>query len=155
MAVCSGGSHARGSGFRRKQHLRKATPVPAGAMLIERNDDPGLRTVFKVKYVADGVAYLEGGRAQGLVEGMKLQVEETNLPTRQGASAHPANDARVVAELEVSGVAETSAVTEIHEPKRPGEGRGIWLNLSVKRYCFACGTESAQFDAPVSRGDFV
>ena len=96
-----------------------ATPVPAEAMLMARSEDPSLRTVFKVKYVADGVAYLEGGRAQGLTEGMKLQVEETNLPTRQGASAHPANDPRVVAELEVSGVAETSAVTEIHEPKRP------------------------------------
>src|SRR5450432_825401 len=96
-----------------------ASPVPAEAMLMTRTDDPSLRTVFKVKYVADGVAYLEGGRAQGLTEGMKLQIEETNLPTRQGASAHAANDPRVVAELEVSGVAETSAVTEIHEPKRP------------------------------------
>ena len=95
-----------------------ATPVPAEAMLMARTEDPSLRTVFRVKYVADGVAYLEGGRAQGLTEGMKLQVEETNLPTRQGATAHAADDPRVVAELEVSGVAETSAVTEIHEPKR-------------------------------------
>jgi len=96
-----------------------ASPAPAEAMLMSRTDDPSLRTVFKVKYVADGVAYLEGGRAQGLTEGMKLQIEETKLPTRQGASAHAANDPRVVAELEVSGVAETSAVTEIREPKRP------------------------------------
>ena len=95
-----------------------ATPVAPEAMLMARSDDPSLRTVFKVKYVADGVAYLEGGRAQGLAEGMKLQVEETNLPTRQGASAHAATDPRVVAELEVNGVAETSAVTEIHDPKR-------------------------------------
>jgi AMIN domain-containing protein len=96
------------------------TSPPAGnaAMVITRTDDPGLRTVFKVKYVAEGVAYLEGGRAQGLTEGMKLEVEETGLPARQGESASAA-DPRVVAELEVSAVAETSAVTDIHSPTRP------------------------------------
>ena len=88
------------------------------AMLIARSDDPSLRTVFRVKYVAEGVAYLEGGRAQGLAEGMKLEVKETTLPARQGDSASAA-DPHVVAELEVSGVAETSAVTEIRTPKRP------------------------------------
>jgi len=87
-------------------------------MLIARADDPSLRTVFKVKYVAEGVAYLEGGRAQGLAEGMKLEIEETNLPARQGDSV-VASDPRVVAELVVSAVAETSAVTDIHDPKRP------------------------------------
>jgi len=91
------------------------SPAPT---VIARSDDPSLRTVFKVKYVGDGVAYLEGGRAQGLTEGMKLEVEETNVPARQGDSAVAA-DPRVVAELEVSAVAETSAVTEIHSPKRP------------------------------------
>ena len=35
--------------------------------------------MFKVKYVAEGVAYLEGGRAQGLKEGMKLEIEDSNL----------------------------------------------------------------------------
>ncbi len=90
-----------------------ATPT-----VIARGDDPSLRTVFKVKYVAEGVAYLEGGRAQGLAEGMKLEVEDTNLPGKQGDSVNAA-DPRVVAELTVSGVAETSAVTDIHAPKRP------------------------------------
>ena len=88
------------------------------AMIMVRSDDPSLRTVFRVKYVAEGVAYLEGGRAQGLTEGMKLEVKETNLPAQQGDSAS-AEDPQVVAELEVSGVAETSAVTDIHGPKRP------------------------------------
>ncbi len=86
--------------------------------LIARTDDPSLRTVFKVKYVAEGVAYLEGGRAQGLAEGMKLEVEDSNLPAKQGDSVNAA-DPRVVAELVVSAVAETSAVTDIHTPKRP------------------------------------
>ena len=94
------------------------SPSPETSTVIARSDDPSLRTVFKVKYVAEGVAYLEGGRAQGLNEGMKLEVEDTNLPATQGDSANAA-DPRVVAELEVSGVAETSAVTDIHSPKRP------------------------------------
>ena len=93
-----------------------ATPNPA--MVMVRSDDPSLHTVFRVKYVAEGVAYLEGGRAQGLAEGMKLEVKDTNLPARQGDSAS-AQEPQVVAELEVSGVAETSSVTEIHTPKRP------------------------------------
>ena len=94
------------------------TLAPETSTLIARSDDPSLRTVFKVKYVAEGVAYLEGGRAQGLKEGMKLEIEDSNLPAKQGDSANAA-DPRVVAELEVSGVAETSAVTDIHSPKRP------------------------------------
>jgi len=88
------------------------------AMMLVRSDDPNLRTVFRVKYVADGIAYLEGGRAQGLAEGMKLEVKDSDLPARQGDSAR-SEDPQVIAELEVSGVAETSAVTDIHTPKRP------------------------------------
>jgi hypothetical protein len=95
----------------------KDTSAEASA-LIARTDDPSLRTVFRVKYVAEGVAYLEGGRAQGLAEGMKLEILDKNLPAKQGDSANAA-DPRVVAELEVSAVAETSAVTDIHTPKRP------------------------------------
>jgi hypothetical protein len=95
-----------------------ASPAPEASLVIPRSDDPSLRTVFKVKYVAEGVAYLEGGRGQGLSEGMKLEVEDSNLPARQGDSKH-ANDPKVVAELEVTAVAESSAVTEIRTPKRP------------------------------------
>ena len=83
-----------------------------------RLSDPSLRTVFKVKYVAEGVAYLDGGRNAGLKEGVRLEVQETDLPARNGAAVDP-SDPRVVAELEVSALAETSAVTEIHSPKRP------------------------------------
>ncbi|HET9308084.1 MAG TPA: AMIN domain-containing protein [Candidatus Sulfotelmatobacter sp.] len=102
-----------------------ATPAAAPSVapvttstLIARTDDPNLRTIFKVKYVADGVVYLDGGRAQGLAEGMKLEIEDTNLPAKQGDSVNFA-DPRIVAELEVTGVAETSAVTDIRAPKRP------------------------------------
>jgi hypothetical protein len=92
--------------------------VAPTSTLIARSDDPSLRTVFRVKYVAEGVAYLEGGRTQGLTEGMKLLVEDSNHPAKQGESVN-ASDPRIVAELEVSAVADTSAVTDIHSPKRP------------------------------------
>ena len=74
--------------------------------------------MFRVKYVAEGVAYLDGGRSSGLTEGMKLEVKDTDLPAEQGAAADPA-DPRVVAELEITGVAETSAVADVRTPKRP------------------------------------
>jgi hypothetical protein len=91
--------------------------IAATSTLIARSDDPSLRTVFRVKYVAEGVAYLEGGRTHGLTEGMKLLVEDSNHPAKQGESVNAA-DPRIVAELEVSAVADTSAVTDIHNPKR-------------------------------------
>ena len=83
-----------------------------------RASNPNLRTVFKVKYVADGVAYLDGGRSDGLTEGMKLEIKDGNAAPRPGEIVDPA-DPRVVAELEVNGVADTSAVTDIHTAKRP------------------------------------
>lgn len=91
--------------------------APTTTTLIARSDDPSLHTVFRVKYVADGVAYLEGGRTQGLSEGMKLLVEDANHAAKQGESVN-STDPKVVAELEVSAVADTSAVTDIHNPKR-------------------------------------
>jgi hypothetical protein len=96
-----------------------ASTTDTGAQILAlQGTDPNLRTVFRVKYVADGVAYLDGGRSQGLAEGMKLEVKDTDVPPSQGAVGNP-NDPRVVAELQVSGVADSSAVTDIHAPKRP------------------------------------
>ena len=83
-----------------------------------RAANPNVRTVFKVKYVAEGVAYLDGGRGDGLGEGMKLEILSSELPPRAGEIADPA-DPRVIAELQVSAVADSSAVTDIRTPKRP------------------------------------
>lgn len=88
--------------------------------LVRREgENPDFRTAFRVKYVAQDTAYLDGGRAVGLTEGMKLVVRE--LPNAGGVAAEGANSnaAGDVAELEVLSVAESSAVTEIHQPKRP------------------------------------
>jgi hypothetical protein len=48
---------------------------------------------------------------------MKLLVEDNNLPAKQGDNVDAA-DPRVVAELVVSAVADTSAVADIHVPRR-------------------------------------
>jgi hypothetical protein len=94
------------------------TSVNTNSTLIVAGADPNLHTVFRVKYVAEGVAYLDGGSAAGLKEGMKLEVRDDALPARQGESANAA-DPRVVAELEIGAIAETSSVADIHTPKRP------------------------------------
>lgn len=94
------------------------TPDTDRTLLALQAADPNFRTVFRVKYVADGVAYLDGGSNSGLGESMKLEVREADLPVQQG-SVIDANDPRVVAELEISAVAETSSVADIHTPKRP------------------------------------
>jgi AMIN domain len=91
-------------------------------MLAARQPNSDLRMSFRVKYVTEGAAYLEGGRSSGLSEGMKLEVRDVAMPPDQDKSA--AQNAPVVAELDVISVAETSAVTEIHVPKRdvkPGD----------------------------------
>jgi hypothetical protein len=104
-----------------------ATPEPASAQVgggpitaqnmiaLAAVANPGMRTEFQVKYVDQDIAYLDGGRSSGLTEGMKLIVKEKK-PT--AVTSGSANLDGVVAELVVVGVAETSAITEIHTPKR-------------------------------------
>lgn len=90
----------------------------------EQRSAANLHVLFKVKYVAEGVAYLTGGRNSGLTKGMKLVVHD-GTPSGDSSSLQ----GPVVAELQVISVAGTSAVTEIHNPKRdvtPGD----WAELS-------------------------
>ena len=94
-----------------------AAGTTSGPQLAIRAADPSLRTVFRVKYVAEGVAYLDGGRSAGLKEGVKLEIRDAGVTPQEGTSVAP-SDPRVVAELEVSAVAESSAVSDIHDPKR-------------------------------------
>jgi len=88
--------------------------IPAALAL--RATHPDFRTAFKVKYVAAGTAYIDGGRSAGLAEGMKLVVRDT--PTGSVIAAADGNPDDVVAELEVTSVAETSAVSDVRTPKR-------------------------------------
>jgi hypothetical protein len=94
--------------------------IPAALAL--RATHPDFRTAFKVKYVASGTAYIDGGRSAGLAEGMKLVVRDK--ATGSVVAAADGNPDDVVAELEVTSVAEASAVSDVHTPKRdlkPGD----------------------------------
>jgi hypothetical protein len=90
--------------------------------------NPDIRVVFKVKYVAQGVAYLEGGRSSGLSGGLTLFVRDTDPATGRPIDFVDGQQ-KAVAVLQVFAVAETSAATEIHDPTReikPGD----WAFLS-------------------------
>jgi hypothetical protein len=102
--------------------VAKATEPDIATALALRAAHPDFRTAFHVKYVAAGTAYLDGGRSAGLSKGMKLVVRDT--PTGATAAAANGNPDHIVAELEVTSVAESSAVTDVHTPNRdvkPGD----------------------------------
>lgn len=99
-----------------------AQPVTGETTSIAAGVKPGpavpnaeLRTVFHVKFVQQDVAYVDAGRNAGLTEGMKLLVTGTDSgePSPANLTAGP-----VVAELTVVGIADTSAVAEIHPVTR-------------------------------------
>ena len=67
------------------------------------------RDTFRIKYVAEGAVYIEGGRAAGIAERMVLTVS---------------NGTGVAVELEVVSIADSSAVCEIRNaafPLKPGD----------------------------------
>jgi hypothetical protein len=105
-----------------------ASGIETGRPLLtaQQQASKGLRTKFMVKYVAEGAAYLNGGRGAGLVPGMKLAVRDPNLSTR-GATSQDLP----VAELQVISTAQNSAVTEIHGAKRAIK-TGDWAYLYRK-----------------------
>ncbi len=83
------------------------------------------RISFRVKYIAQGVAYLGGGGNAGLTVGMKLTVWDGEAPSDDSANQSE------VAELRVTSVAEASALTEVRaftRAVRPGD----WAYLSVE-----------------------
>jgi len=78
--------------------LLAAPPSAVGSQQVE------LKTRFAVKYIAEGVVYLEGGRNAGLAEGQKLTITRADPA---GGRAH------LIAELEVVSVASSSAACAI------------------------------------------
>jgi len=71
-----------------------------------------IQVSFRIKYVAEGVAYLEGGRSAGLAEGVQLSVKDTDPITGHliGHSTDSADaDQKPVAALYIFAVAESSA----------------------------------------------
>lgn len=111
--------------LRLRQGIPDKTAKPSLQDSTEQSSDANLHLSFKVKYVAEGAAYLIGGRSSGLAAGMKLFVREAD-PSSAG-SLNPQGAA--VAELQIVSVASTSAVTEIHNAKRDVKP-GDWAELS-------------------------
>jgi hypothetical protein len=99
-------------------------PVPSQQI---PQPNPHIRIAFQVKYVADGVAYLDSGRDAGLAEGMKLVVRDGEAPSVLTAVNHQRGQS--IAELQILSVALTSAVAEIHNPTRELKA-GDWAYLS-------------------------
>ncbi len=102
----------------------------SGPQLPQPNAD--VQVLFRIKYVSEGVAYLEGGRSAGLAEGIRLFVKDTDPATGRPVE-RPSDSAdgeqKAVATLRVFAVAETSVATEIQDPTRalkPGD----WAFLS-------------------------
>ena len=112
---------------------RRGTPSKTGKPSLpeaaEELSDTNLHVSFKVKYVAEGAAYLIGGRSSGLAAGMKLLVHDVDPSSPDS----PNPQGTVVAELQIVSVAETSAVTEIHNTKRDVKP-GDWAELSEADY---------------------
>jgi hypothetical protein len=101
------------------------TGADANATLSQAN--PDLHVAFRIKYVAEGVAYLEGGRNDGLNAGMKLEVKA--IDPSEKSTAKTSAEAQPVADLEIASAALSSAVGEIHNPARPVQV-GDWAYLS-------------------------
>jgi len=88
-----------------------------------------IRTVFRVKYVADGAVYLDGGKADGLAAGVALVVKnQTPQPqtSPQGSTAPAAAPAAtsITAHLKVISVAQNSAVCDVSastQAVKPGD----------------------------------
>ena len=89
--------------------------------------NPDVRLAFKVKYVAEGVVYLNGGSNDGLNEGMKLVVKEIDPSVKPTAGKK--EEAQPIADLTVASVAQSSAVSEIHNATQPVKV-GDWAYLS-------------------------
>ena len=74
--------------------------------------EPEARTAFHIKYIADGAVYLDGGHSAGLAEGMKLTVKWSGKVGIGGGNGEVVAT-RMIAQLKVISVAETSAVCEV------------------------------------------
>ncbi|MGE5206414.1 MAG: AMIN domain-containing protein [Chlamydiota bacterium] len=114
-------------------HLSTRPNAVAASTASEVAATPGganadIRTVFRVKYVADGAVYLDGGRRDGLAEGVALVIKDHSAQPQSssqgsGASASPPAP-MIAAHLKVISVAQNSTVCEVSSSIRavkPGD----------------------------------
>jgi hypothetical protein len=121
LVACGvGAQNASNTGGQKETHTsnpaERISKVESGAGAVgTQQPNAEIRVAFRVKYVADGAAYLDGGRNDGLSEGIKLVVRDraSGAPSAETAEVGP-----VVAELRVDSVALFSAVAAIHDASR-------------------------------------
>ena len=87
-------------------------------MAIQAQEAPERRS-FRIKYIAEGVVYLEGGSAQGLKDGEQLKVDRPATPVPPGMHEPLPSPTGVIATLTVLSVTASSAVCEIHDQAIP------------------------------------
>jgi hypothetical protein len=75
---------------------------------------PEVKAAFRVRYLASGSVYIEGGRSDGLSEGMRLVIKQSTHEGSKDAEAEPGIDAQ----LTVVSVAASSSVCEVISAKR-------------------------------------
>lgn len=100
-----------------------ARQVTTSALVVTPNLGQKARTSFRIKYVAEGLAYLGGGGNAGLTVGMKLTVWEGEAPEENAKSS--------VAELRIVSIAANSALAEVGPIARAVKA-GDWAFLSLE-----------------------
>jgi hypothetical protein len=134
--VASSGQSASGeAGSAEPQLSTRPTAAPASTASEEAATPGGanadIRAVFRVKYVADGAVYLDGGRSDGLAEGVALVIKDHNSQPQAGsqgsgssAAVTPSPATVMAAHLKVISVAQNSAVCDVSSSTRavkPGD----------------------------------
>ncbi len=90
---------------------QSSEPPLGDIVLANRPANRDIKTVFKVKFVAQDTVYINAGRADGLSAGMKLIVKRAQDATQIAVTG------KTIAEMEVVSVAESSAVCNILNAK--------------------------------------
>jgi AMIN domain-containing protein len=106
-----------------------AAPASTSSEQSAAAPNADIRTVFRVKYVADGAVYLDGGRADGLATDAALVVKNQSSQPQSGSQGGPTPApspaaAAITAHLKVISVAQNSAVCEVSastQTVKPGD----------------------------------
>jgi len=97
------------------------------AVAVGAQEDP-VHRIFRVKYVAEGVVYLDGGRNAGLMERQLLKVSAAGVD--EGSSRGEQLSADEVASIRVLSLADASAVCEILSSTREVQPGDVALLLA-------------------------
>ncbi len=98
-------------------------PLLTVAAVLTPAQTPERRTIFQVRYVAQGAVYIDGGTADGLSEGMTVDL------SRREAGA-PVLSAKPIGRAVITAVATRSAVCELQsQVLQPSEGDEARLSI--------------------------